>query len=503
MEKKFEELLEEFKEHIKKIKQYTDTMELLAWDLRTGAPKKGLEERAETIGMLSNEAFNLLVSAEMKGFLEFFEIPANNEKLEPIIKAAVRECRKEYDKFNKIPGDMYKEYVVLTSKAESIWEDAKNSNKYEVFSPYLEKIVDYNQKFIDIWGFSGNRYNTLLDIYEPGMTVEKLDKIFGRLRAEIVPLVAKIKDCKQNDTVFHGRFSKEKQQEFAFFILDKMGFDMEAGRLDESEHPFTVGITTGDVRITTHYYMDSPINALYSTMHEAGHGMYEQNISTDLNNTPLCTGASMGIHESQSRFWENLIGKSKSFWDCYYKELQHIFPEHLEKLSEEAFYKEVNKVEASLIRIDADELTYNLHIMIRYEIEKALFNNEITVGQLPQIWNQKMKEYLGIVPQSDKEGLLQDVHWAGGSFGYFPSYTLGNIYAAQFYNALNKDYPNLDEMIKKGQLHEIKNWLTKKIYKHGKMLQPSEIVMAVTGEEINPDYFVKYLKSKFEGIYSV
>ncbi len=494
-----------FLELVKRIKYYNDALSVLFWDLRTGAPRKGVPQRAEVIGMLSEEAFKLSTSAEMEKYLAYFDEPDNNSRLDNIMKAVVKECRKEFDKYRKIPADMYKEYVILTSEAESVWEDAKNSNNFEMFKPYLEKIVDFNLKFIELWGYKDNKYNTLLEFYEPGMTVDKLDSIFNELRSRIVPLAAKIKASadQPEDAALRQYFDIPKQEEFSLFILKKMGYDFEAGRLDESEHPFTIGINPGDVRITTHYYTNDFASALMSSLHEGGHALYEQNISEELNGTPLCTGTSMGIHESQSRFWENIIGRSRGFWEHYYGELQKLFPEQLKDMSLDKFYRAINKVEPSLIRVEADEVTYNLHVMIRYEIEKALINGDIKVAELPKVWNEKMEEYLGIVPPDNSKGVLQDVHWAGGSFGYFPSYTLGNIYSAQLYNTARKEIGDFDGLVRKGELTNIKEWLSEKVHKHGKLLEPSEIIKQVTGEDINSKYLVEYLENKYKGIYNL
>jgi len=494
-----------FLELVKRIRYYNDALAVLFWDLRTGAPKKGVGQRAEVIGMLSEEAFKLSTSDEMEKYLTYFNEPENIRSLDNITKEVVKECRKEFDKYRKIPKEKYKEYVILTSKAESAWEDAKNNNDFEVFRPYLERIVDFNLEFVELWGYEDNKYNTLLDFYEPGMTVEQLDIIFSHLRSKIVPLLEKIKESayQPENQALKQYFDIEKQEEFNLYILKEMGYDFEGGRLDETEHPFTTGINPGDVRITTHYYPNDFVSALMSSMHEGGHALYEQNISDELNGTPLCQGTSMGIHESQSRFWENIIGRSRGFWERYYKDLQKVFPEQLKDVAIDDFYKAINRAEPSYIRIEADEVTYNLHIMIRYEIEKALINREIKVADLPEVWNEKMKEYLGIVPPNNTKGVLQDVHWAGGSFGYFPSYALGNIYSAQLYNTARKEIKDFDAIVMKGELIKIKEWLSEKIYKHGKLLEPSEIIKQVTGEKINSKYLTDYLEKKYTDIYKL
>lgn len=491
-----------FRELVKRIKNYEEAIGLLYWDMRTGAPKKGIEERSEVVGMLSTEMFRLSVSDEMGRYLDYFADAKREESLDRITRKTLIECRKEYERSKKIPEDKFREYVVLTSQAESAWEDAKNSSDFASFQPYLEKIVAMNLEFIELWGYSGHKYNTLLDQYEPGMTVEKLDHLFGTLREKTVALLQAVQSAPKPDTSFlNQKFSKEKQREISLYMLRQMGYDFAAGRLDETVHPFATGLNPGDVRITTRYIEEDITFALFSSLHEGGHALYEQNISKDLIGTILCSGTSMGIHESQSRFWENMIGRSREFWHCYYGELQKTFPGQLDQVPLEDFYRGINEAKPSLIRIEADELTYNLHIMIRYEIEKALFDGSLQVADLPEYWNAKYTEYLGVTPSNNGEGVLQDVHWSGGSFGYFPSYSLGNMYAAQFRNTMKKEIPDLEALVAKGELLPIKEWLTKQIYQYGKLEDPSQIVTRVTGEELNPDYLAEYLEEKYKDIY--
>jgi carboxypeptidase Taq len=494
-----------FRELVKKIKSYEETVGLIYWDMRTGLPKKGVESRSNVVGVLSTEMFKLSISDEMGAYLQFLSEPQHWEQLDALNRKIISECQKDYDRSRKIPTEKYQAYVVLTSNAESLWEKAKITSDYAMFQPYLEKIIAANLEFIELWGYKDNKYDTLLDMYEPGMTVAKLDEVFGALRKKLVPLVASIQASQnQPETAFlRQTFTKEQQRQFSLFILNQMGYDFEAGRLDETVHPFATGLNPGDVRITTRYLEDDVVSALFGTIHEGGHALYEQNISTDLIGTNLCTGTSMGIHESQSRFWENMIGRSSSFWDRYYADLQKTFPGQFDDVSVEAFYKAINEVKPSLIRIEADELTYNLHIMIRYEIEKALFNETITPADLPKFWNEKYKEYLGVEPTNNEEGVLQDVHWSSGAFGYFPSYALGNMYAAQMRNTMLARLPDFDELVKQGNLLPIKEWLVEQIYRYGKSLTPSEIIQQVTGEALNPDYLVAYLEEKYKEIYKL
>jgi carboxypeptidase Taq len=336
------------------------------------------------------------------------------------------------------------------------------------------------------------------------MTVDALDRLFGRLRERLVPLVQAISESAQPDIAFLDQtFAKEKQQSFGLFILEQMGFDFAAGRLDETVHPFATGLNLGDVRITTRYLKRDVVSALFGIIHEGGHALYEQNISPDLAGTPLCTGTSMGIHESQSRFWENVIGRSRPFWSRYFADLQRTFPGQFNGVAPESFYRAINRVEPSLIRIEADELTYNLHIMIRYELEKALFNGSLQVADLPAAWNEKYSEYLGVRPEQDSVGVLQDVHWSGGSFGYFPSYSLGNMYAAQFAHTMQRELPEMEADVAAGRLLPIKQWLSDKIYRFGKLRDPGELVREITGEPLNPDYLVDYLEVKYKDIYRI
>ncbi|MDD9267773.1 carboxypeptidase M32 [Paenibacillus sp. GCM10023248] len=497
--------LESFKAYVRKMKQYEEAIALIYWDMRTGAPKKGIETRSEVVGELSTEVFRMSTSDEMGDYLSFFTQPEELEKLDAISRKMVLECKKEYDRSKKIPAEKYQAYVVLTSQAESAWEDAKHNSDWASFQPYLEKIVATTQEFIELWGYEGHKYNTLLDMYEPGMTVEKLDEVFGALREKAVPLLQRIQASpNQPDRSFlDQQFEIAKQKQYSLSILKQMQYDFEAGRLDETVHPFATALNPGDVRITTRYLLNDITSALFGTIHEGGHALYEQNISKDLVGTNLCTGTSMGIHESQSRFWENVIGRSKPFWDRYYGELQSTFSPQIDNVDVDTFFKAINHIEPSLIRIEADELTYNLHIMIRYELEKGLFNGTIAVADLPQAWNAKYEEYLGVVPANDGEGVLQDVHWSGGAFGYFPSYALGNMYAAQFTHTLRKELPAFESLIAEGNLGPIKDWLTDKVYKHGKLLTPNEIVRDVTGEDLNPDYLVQYLEEKYQAVYGI
>jgi carboxypeptidase Taq len=493
--------MKEFKDYVTKLEYLNSASSVLYWDMAVNAPKKGIAYRGEVLGYLAGEAYKLGTSDKMNEYLNYF---LNVEDLDDIHKSMVKNLKKEYDLSKKIPEEKFKEYTILTSQAESIWEEAYEKSDFSIFSPYLEKIVSFNREFIEYWGYKDNKYDTLLDKFEQGITVENLDNVFGELRDAIVEILNKIKksNVQIDETVFKKNYPKDKQEEISKIIVEKMGYDFEAGRLDESTHPFTIGFNRKDVRITTDYYDDDLRPAIFSCIHEGGHAIYDQGISEELYGTGLGDGASMGIHESQSRFYENILGRSKEFWTPFYPELKRIFPE-FENVSIEEFYKGMNAVQPSLIRVDADELTYSIHVIIRYEIEKALINGEIEVKDLPKIWNAKYKEYLGVEPSNDAEGVLQDNHWAGGAIGYFPSYALGNLYGAQFLNKMKQDIPNVFEEMEKGNLEIIHQWLKENIHKYGAVYTPAELIKKVTGEELTAKYFIEYLNEKYTRIYNL
>lgn len=495
--------LSQFKQHVRKMKQYEEAIALLYWDLRTGAPKKGVATRSEVVGELSAELFRMGTSGEMGNFIDELMEAHEKQSLDEISLKMLIECQRDYQRNKRIPVELYQEYVVLTSQAESVWEEARHKSNYAMFQPYLQKIVDMNVRFIDLWGYEGHPYNTLLDMYEPGVTVAHLDEIFATLRDKTILMLQAIQSRGRTIDLscLHQTFDKDKQKTFSLQILKEMHYDFEAGRLDESVHPFATGLNPGDVRITTRYLLDDLQSALFGTMHEGGHALYEQNIANELLGTNLCTGTSMGIHESQSRFWENMVGRSKPFWSKYYHKLQHAFTGQFDQVALEDFYRAINYVEPSLIRVEADELTYNLHIIIRYEIEKAMIERSLSVADVREVWNAKYREVLGVEPKDDRDGVLQDVHWSGGAFGYFPSYALGNMYAAQFTNTMKTKMPEFDTWIKEGNLSPIKEFLVNHLYRFGKLRTPSELIFDVTGEALNPLYLVNYLEHKYKDIY--
>lgn len=493
---------QQFIDYMKKIQNYHEAISVIYWDMRTGAPKKGLEQRSQVVGTLSSEAFALSTSDTLGDMLAQLA----HEELDFVTRRLYEEAKKEYEESKKIPADVHKAFIIAQSQAEAAWEQAKQDDDFELFLPHLEKLIDYTKQFVGYWGVkNGSVYNTLLDRYEPDMTTEKLDEVFGQLRETIVPLVQKIEASpnKPDTSILFKHFPKEGQRLASLELLAKLGYDFEAGRLDETVHPFMIGLNSGDIRVTTKYDEYDFRSAVFGTIHECGHALYEQNIDPQLMGLPLATGASMGIHESQSLFYENFVGRNPNFWANNYHILQKHSPEQFGDVPVEKFLQAINFVEPSLIRIEADELTYPLHIMIRYEIERELFNGDLQAKDLPEVWNAKYKEYLGITPPNNAKGVLQDTHWSGASFGYFPSYALGYMYAAQWRNAMSQDIPEFDELCAKGDLQPIRQWLTEKVHQYGALKKPFELLQEGTGEGLNAKYLCDYLTEKYTKLYQL
>jgi len=475
---------------------------VISWDGLTGAPDSGADARSRSIGALSALGHNLLINETVKDDLD--KLIENEDSLDDKNRAIVIKTKQIYDKIDKIPVDEYQEHTALTTKAQIVWEDCKRNNDFEKFKPYLEKIIDDLIRFAGYRGYEGHPYNLYINDYEEGMDVKQLNEFFDKIREVIVPLLKKIidKNLEFKRDFLKQKFPAEIQDEVCRNLLGIMGFDISRGMLKTSEHPFTSGIDINDVRLTTHYYENDFKSALLSTAHEGGHAIYEQNINPEFSGTFLGTGASYGVHESQSRIYENNFIKSKPFVEYYFPILKEKFPEQFENISTDEFYKAINIAEPSLVRIEADELTYCLHIMVRYELELDLIDKKITVDELPTKWNEKIKTYLGIEPTDYATGVLQDVHWSAGYFGYFPTYALGTAFAAQLEYYMRKDI-DLDSKLESGDFSEITKWLTDKIHIFGASMTPSEIIFQSTGEKLNAKYYCDYLERKYSDIYEL
>jgi len=493
--------LDIFRSTVKQIKAYHFALSMIGWDANTEAPRASSERRSEMASLLSKELFLIQTSEKYQQSILF--LYENLESYDDLIQREIKKAKKDIDKIKNIPENEYIDYHRLISASQMIWEDAKANNDYHSFKSNLSKIINYTKKFALYYDSSTHPYDTLLQDYEEGMTTKEYDQFFDALKKDLVPFVKHIiqKSKPNDDLIIKGKFEKEKQKEFSQYLLDEFGFDRNKGLLKESVHPFTWNTSPNDVRLTTKYLEDYIFSSIYSTAHELGHAVYEQQISSAYDDTLLSGGTSMGIHESQSRFYENNIGRSLAFWETHLDRLKELFPTQLSHLSTYDMYKASNKVESSLIRIEADELTYSLHIMVRYDIERMLFSEEISVDELPSIWNDLMEKYLGVRPNNDSEGVLQDVHWSDGMFGYFPTYALGSAYSAQIYHAMKKDL-DVDDCIKNHSLTKINLWLKEKIHQYGSSKTPKELMMMVTSEPFNPKYYIEYLIEKYSKIYN-
>lgn len=497
-----DEKISEVKSYISEISKLNEAISLIYWDIRTSMPPKAGETRSSVISYLSGEVFKKSTSTKVGEFIK--ELKVYKDQMNKVQLRMLEELEKEYSESKKIPQDRYVAHIECCNKAEIAWETAKENNDYDMFKPHLQKLIEFQKEFAEYLGYNKTKYDTLLDRYESGLNVEKLDIIFTELKEGIIEILNNLKKSnkKINRDFLNGHFDTKDQKELSIEVLKAIGFDLNAGVLDVSVHPFTINVSKTDVRLTTNYHEDEFTPALYSTIHEGGHGIYEQNISDEYKDTALDSAVSMAIHESQSRFYENIIGRSKEFCE-YILPLAKKYFEGLKDVSLDEFYEAINYVSPSLIRTEADELTYGLHIIIRYEIEKLLINEEINIDDIPRLWNEKYKEYLGIEPENYRDGVLQDVHWAGGMFGYFPSYALGNLYGAQMYYKLLEEKPEVMTEISKGNFAEVKAWLNENVHKNGKLYKPNELIKNISGEELSAKYFIKYLKDKYYKIYDI
>ena len=392
---------------------------------------------------------------------------------------------------------------MVVNEAETVWEKAKNENDFAAFAPYLEKIVQFNRRFAGYYNAEMKPYDALLNEYEEGLDMQTLDAFFAQLRSTIVPLVEKIGAAEQVDDAFLFKYYPiDKQREFSDYLMEVMGLDRDVCGIAESEHPFTTNFNTKDVRITTHYYENALASSMYSVIHEGGHALYELGVDPDFDYTFLGGGVSMGIHESQSRFYENIVGRSLAFVKLIYPKLQELFPEQLAGVSAEQFHKAVNKAEPSLIRTEADDLTYSLHVMVRYEIEKQLIDGTLAVMDVPARWNELYKEYLGVDVPNDREGCLQDSHWAGGSIGYFPSYALGSAYGPQLLGVMEQELGSMEDLIADGKLAQVTAWLREKIHRFGCLYKPGQLFAQVCGS-FDAKYYTDYLTRKYTKLYGL
>ena len=475
---------------------------LLGWDQQTYMPPAGAEGRSYQLSTLSTLAHTKFTAVEVGRLLE--ELKPAAAELEPDSDEArlIKVTARQYEKDTRVPAEWVAEFARVTAMAHQVWQEARAENNFEKFRPSLEKIVELRRRYADLFAPYEHVYDPLLDDFEPGLKTAEVQAIFNALRPQQVALIKEISACPQvDDSFLHQPFDEQKQWDFGVEVITKFGYDWKRGRQDKSVHPFTTHFGIDDVRITTRILPDFFNPAFFGTAHEAGHAFYELGVDHAFSRTMLGGAASLSVHESQSRMWENLVGRSLPFWEGFYPRLQEYFPSQLGNVSLPAFYKGINKVKPSLIRVEADEATYNLHIMLRLELEIALLEGSLRVKDLPEAWNSRMQEYLGLTPPNDALGVLQDIHWSGGMLGYFSTYALGNLVSAQLWECLNRDIPDLTDQIRRGEFAALLSWLGEKIHRHGAKFEPQEIVQRVTGSKIDPDPYLRYLRDKYAQVY--
>ena len=500
LRKNYQSLVEKLQE----ISQIGSIMGVLHWDQEVIMPKGGADSRAKQISTLAGIHHEKSTHPEIGELLEKL-ISCDGSDFNDFEKTNISEAHWAYDRSIRVPEELVKEIAELGSRGHMTWVQARKDDSFSDFAPVLEKFVKLIRKRSEYIDPDTSPYDVNIENFERGTSTAELDPLFDNLKSQLIPLIKEIGDSKNKpDASFlDGEFPINIQEKLGKKISSDMGFSFDHGRMDVSVHPFCGGGDSTDVRITTRYRSDNFVESLYAVIHETGYGLYEQGRMADAKDLPVSESMTMGIHESQSLFWERMIAQRKSFCAHYLDTFVDSFPEKLRGVSIQQFYEGINLCKPSFIRVEADEVTYPMHVILRYELEKGLFDGSISVDQLPDLWNDKMEEYLGIRPHNNRVGVLQDVHWSSGSFGYFPSYTLGAMYASQFYDAMIKDIPDSESQIENGKFENIKNWLNKNIHSKGKLFSPSDLVMQVTGEPLNPKYFLSYLKGKYGSIYKL
>jgi carboxypeptidase Taq len=497
------ETFEKLKEYLEKIQQYGQAATLLFWDMDTGMPKEGFAGHSQALTYFSTEQFKLSTAPELKEYLAILNTPEEFSALDSDWQFIVKRMQRELLLDEQIPVDFYSSYVQAQTDAGKAWEEAKKNADFSIFQPHLATMIEMTKQMMAYRYPDKEIYDALLNQYEEGMDSATIDRLFEELKAGLIPLIDKILSAKQpDDSKFHRHFDIDSQKKVQKLLLDYIGFSWDKGTVGESEHPYTLNFCSKDVRITNHFHEDDVLSAMFSAIHEGGHAIFEQNVNPKLDHTVAGSCCYMGLHESQSRFYENVLARNENFWIPIYEKIQELLP-GLSDVSCEEFVREVNHVRNSYIRTEADEVTYCFHIIIRYEIEKAIFRDGVSVEELPKLWNAKMQEYLKITPRNDAEGILQDMHWSDGSFGYFPTYLLGSIYDGMFLDALEQDLGPVDIILKEGRIREITEWLNRKIHVYGSTRLPKDVIEAVCGREVSAEPLLRYFTEKYTRIYEL
>lgn len=505
---------DQFQAHIAELSDILNAISILKWDARTQMPPGGAETRGQQLATLSRLSQEHFISDKTARLLDAVEAEIQDEDEDSYRVRAVRQTRLYYDIIRRLPLDLVSEKAALEPVSEGVWAEAKRDNDFARFQPYLEKQVELARRQADAIGYAEHPFDALVFEYEPSMTAAKLRVLFDGLKTGVVPLLRAIvaHDRPLEKDIWTREYPLAQQRAFGLEMAQKFGYDLNRGRLDIAPHPFEISFTRQDVRITTRYNLHYFPMALYGTLHETGHALYEQGVDPALTRTALTIdylgkypvgGTSYGVHESQSRLWENVIGRGRAFWDVHFDRFREHFPEQAADLDPDFMYRAVNRVAPSLIRVEADEVTYNLHIMVRVEIELGLLDGSLKVKDLPEIWNAKMQEYVGVTPPDDTHGVLQDIHWSGGGFGSFPGYTVGNVMSAQFLEAAQRDVPTLDASLRAGDYAPLLGWLTDNIYRHGRAFSGTELLQRTTGSDLDVAPYLRYLTAKFTELYGL
>jgi carboxypeptidase Taq len=496
---------EQLLQRVQEIDDLNKAGSLLAWDREVIMPKGGINERIAQMTTISSLSHRMFTSDELGDLIEKAAAELNGADYESKEASLIRLLRRTYADARKLPADFVARSSTISGQAREAWVKARAENDFPHFRPWLEQIVELCQEMAELYGYEDEKYDALLDKYETAMKTAEVRSIFEAVKAELVPLREAIENSpvKIDDGILHQPFEIERQKTFARSIAEAIGYDFNRGHIGTVVHPFAISFSRNDARITTRWYPDFLCPSLFGTLHECGHAMYEQGTHADLARTPLARGTSLGIHESQSRMMENIVGRSRGYWQAHFPELQTLFPEALGNYTAEDFYRAVNKTQPSYIRVEADELTYNFHIILRFELEQAMLNGDLAVADLPTAWNDKMQSLLGIVPPNDSQGCLQDVHWSRPGFGYFPTYALGNLYAAQFFETATNQNPVILDELAQGKIATLLSWLRENIHQHGRKFTPGELVRRVTGQPLSHAAFMRYATAKFGELYGL
>lgn len=499
------EAYDELIRQVKEVAVLESCGSLLHWDQQTYMPSKGSAHRAEQLALIAGLVHDKFTAAEIGELLATAEGGGQTKEAGSVQAVNVREIRRGYDREIKIPPALVRELAKTCALAQDVWVEARRKSDFGLFRPWLEKVVALKRQQAEALGYSAVPYDALLDGYEPGEKAARLTALFADLQQDLVPLVRAIGESgrRPDSACLHREYPIARQEAFGKTVAAAIGFDFEAGRLDVTTHPFCSGIGPGDTRLTTRYNPNDFGDAFFSIMHEAGHALYDQGLNAEHYGTPMGTAVSLGIHESQSRLWENFVGRSRAFWEGYFPKAQEAFPQALADIDLDTFHFAINEVQPSFIRVDADEATYNLHIVLRFELEQALIHGDLKPGDVPGAWNERFRRLFGMTPPDDARGCLQDIHWSGGGIGYFPTYTLGNLYAAQFFAQAQKELGDLGGHFQRGEFRALKDWLNAKIHRQGQRYRAAELVAVVTGEPLNPRFFLDHLRIKFGPLYGI